>query len=583
MQARKRILIGWMALVTLVTVLIASCATPTPVEKIVTQVVKETVKETVIVEGTPQVVEKEVTKVVDKEVEKLVEVTPVPEKGRILRVGMWSGPQSFNPFVTTDGYSEAVMDYVYATLTRRDDDGRRTPYLAESWEISEDGSEYTFHIREDAVWHDGTPVTARDFEMSLLLHGSPDVASIRYGWITNIKGMEAYNAGEADSIEGLQIIDEKTIKFVQEESRYSFYGYNYIVLPAHILGDVSPADLEGHPYFQAPTVGCGPYKFVGYEPDQYVDLEAFDDFFLGAPKIKRMILRVGTQDVLLAQLQKDELDVVLVPPAEVERVKNLYDISLATRIEAGAQLIHVNLQKPYLQDKPVRQAIAYALPREDMAQALYLGGGTVQNSPNNIGWAIPPDLNLYDYDPEKAKELLAEAGWDSSTELLLRYPTGNKPREMSAPLIQSALKEVGIEVKLQISDFSALLEDVKAGEYDLALLSWMSYGDPDTHLTQLYWSESIPPDGWNIMYYKNDTVDELIREGRVTFDQAQHEKIYQDIYRILNDELPVVYLWSENSTFAYNNRVQGFSPSRYGGNMGRGAFPNIVELTLAGE
>jgi peptide/nickel transport system substrate-binding protein len=579
-----------LALVALIALLAASCTTPTPeiLEKIVTQVVKETV----VIEGTPKVIEREITRVVketvvverEKEVEKVIEVTPVPEQGRVLRIGMWSSPQSFNPFATTDGYSQNIMDFLYVTLTRSDDDGRRLPYLADSWEISKDGTEYTFHIREDAVWHDGTPITASDIEMSVKLNGNPDVGSIRYGWVTNIKGMEAYNAGEADSIEGLQIIDEKTVKFVQQEPRYDFYDYNVIVLPAHILGDVPAGNLETHSYFQAPTVGAGPYRFVRYEPDQYVELKAFNDFFLGAPKIGRIIFRIGAQDVLLAQLQKDELDIALVPPGEVERVKHLYGISLTTSQGSGSQVIHVNLQKPYLQDKRVRQAMAYALSREEMAQALYLGGGTVQNSPNTIGWAIPPDLNPYAYSPEKAQALLAEAGWDSSQTLLLRYPTGNKPREMSAPLIQSALKAVGIEVELQISDFPILLDDVKAGNFDLALLSWGSYGDPDGHLTQVYFSESTPPNGWNIMHYRNDRLDEVIRLGRVTFNQEEHEKIYQEAFRILNDELPVIYLWSENSNYAYNNRVQVFQPRRYsGGTLGLAAFPNIVELTLAGE
>lgn len=606
MKPKKRTLFGWMALVTLVTVLIASCATPTPeviekvVTQVVTQIVKETVKETVIVAGTPQVVEKEVTKivekevtkvvketvVVEKEVEKIVEVTPIPEKGRIFRVGMWSGPQTFNPYITTDGYSATVFEYAgYGQLFRPDYDGVPTPYLAESYEVSEDGSEYTIHLRENAVWSDGTPVTAQDVEMSYRLHGHPDVASIMAGRYKNIKGMAAYNAGEAEDVEGLQIIDDKTIKFVLEEPNAPFIdSLNYFVLPSHILGDVPPAELETHPYFQAPTVGCGAYKFVRYEPDQFIEFEANKDFFLGAPKIKRLILRIGTQDVLLAQLQKDELDIVNVPPGEIERVKALYDVSFVSVPGAGAQVLHANLQKPYFQDKRIRQAMAYALPREEMIQPLYFGQATVQNSPNNIAWAVPEDLNPYDYDPDKAKALLAEAGWDSSIKLLLRYPTGNKPREMSAPLIQSALKAIGMEVELQISDFATLLTDLKAGEYDLSLLGWTGAGDPDLVATLVYFSDNIPPAGWNIMHYKNDRVDELIKKGRLTFDQAERQKVYQELYRILNDELPVVFLWSENSLYAYNNRLQGFKPSRFGAwGFQSGDFPNIQDLTLAGE
>ncbi len=294
-MANKK-LVSSFVLLAVVALLLASCggaATPEVVEQVVTQVVKETV----IVEGTPQVVEKEVTQVievevtqvvvetveVEKEVEKVVEVTAVPEQGQIFRVGIWSGPQSFNPYITTDDYSATLFENVYGQLIRLDSEGAPVPYLAESFDVSEDGSEYTIHLREDAVWHDGTPVTSQDVEMTYRLHGHPDVASIIAGNFKSIKGMEAYMAGEADSVEGLQIVDDKTIKFVLEEPNAPFVNnLNYFVLPAHILGDVPPAELETHPYFDNPTVGAGMYKFVGYEPDQYMEFEAFEDFYLGA-------------------------------------------------------------------------------------------------------------------------------------------------------------------------------------------------------------------------------------------------------------------------------------------------------------
>ena len=595
MKKDRSKLVACVALLVLVALLVASCGAPEPqvVEVEVTQVVKETV----VVETEKEVekvVEKEVEKVVketvvvetEKEVEKIVEVTAVPERGQIFRVGLWSGPQSFNPYITTDDYSATLFENVYGQLIRFDSEGAPVPYLAERFEVSEDGSEYTIYLREDAVWHDGTPVTAQDVEMTYRLHGHPDVASIIAGNFKTIKGMEAYMAGEADSVEGLQIVDDKTIKFILEEPNAPFINnLNYFVLPAHILNDVPPAELETHPYFDAPTVGAGMYKYVGYEPDQYMEFEAFEDFYLGAPKIKRLIYRIGTQDVLLAQLQKDELDFVLVPPAEVERIKALYDISFQSLPGSGAQVMHFNLEKPYLQDKRVRQAMAYALPRQDIIVPLYFGEATVVNSPNARAWAVPDDLNPYEYDPEKAKALLAEAGWDSSQKLVLRYPTGNKPREMSAPLIQSALNEVGIEVELQITDFATLLDDLKAGEYDLGLLGWTGASDPDLLSTILYDSGSVPPAGWNIMRYKNDRVDELTREGRLAFDQEERAQVYQEMYRILNDELPVVFLWSENTLYAYNDRLQGFEPNRFGSwaILVSGAFPNQQELTLTGE
>lgn len=522
----------------------------------------------------------------ESEAETSADASAQGDESQIFRVGMWSGPQSFNPYITTDDYSALLFEYVYGQLIRFDYDGVPVPYLAESFEVSEDSTEYTLRLRDDALWSDGTPVTAQDVEMSYRLHGNPDVASINAGNYKSIKGMEAYTNGEADSVEGLQIIDDKTIKFVLDEPNAPFINnLNYFVLPSHILGDVPPAELETHPYFDEPTVGIGPYNFVAYEPDQFIEFVANEDFYLGKPKIERLIFRIGAQDVLLAQLQKDELDFSLVPPAEVERIKGLDNVTFTSLPGSGAQVMHFNLQKPYLQDKKFRQAVAYALPRTDIVEPLYFGQGTVVNSPNAIAWAVPDDLNPYEHDPEKAKALLEEIGWDSSQTLLLRYPTGNKPREMSAPLIQSALKEVGIEVELQITDFATLLTDLKAGDYDLSLLGWTGSSDPDLLATILYDSGSLPPEGWNIMHYKNDRVDELVKEGRLTSDLETRQEAYHEMYRILNDELPVVFLWSENTLYAHNNRLIGFEPTRFGSwaSLGSGAFPNVQELELAAE
>ena len=508
------------------------------------------------------------------------------EGEQIFRVGVWSGPQSFNPYITTDDYSALIFEYVYGQLIRFDENGVPVPYLAESFESSDDATEYTIHLREDAVWSDGTPVTAQDVEMSYRLHGNADVASIIAGNYAAIKGMEAYGSGEAESVEGLQIIDDKTIKFVLEEPNAPFINtLDYFVLPAHILGDVPPAELETHPFFEAPTVSAGAYEFVDYEPDQFIEFEANENFFLGEPQIERLIFRIGAQDVLLAQLQTDELDFALVPPAEVERVRSMENVSFVSVPGAGAQVVHFNLQKPYLQDKKFRQAVAYALPRTDIVDPLYFGEADVVNSPNAIGWAVPDDLNDYGYDPERARALLEEIGWDGSQTLLLRYPTGNKPREMSAPLIQSALGEVGIEVELEVTDFATLLTDVKEGNYDLSLLGWTGSGDPDLLATILYDSANVPPEGWNIMHYSNERVDELVREGRLTSDQGEREAIYQEMYSILNDELPVVFLWSENTLYAYNNRLIGFEPTQFGSwsTLASNAFPNIQELELAAE
>ena len=580
MRSKLGIMVGVIALGALLTLVAASCVAPTPQVVVQTQVV-EKVETQVVKEVQTQVVEKVVT----QEVEKTIVVTPVPDQGRVFRVGMFSSPQSFNPLVTTDDYSATVFEQLYGQLVRYDYEGAPIPWLAESWEVSEDATEYTIRLRNDVTWSDGTPFTAKDVEMTIRLHGTKAVGSIFAGSFAGIKGMSAFTEGTADKIEGLQVIDDQTIKFVLEAPNVAFLrSLDYFILPAHVLGDVPPDQLANNAFFKAPTVSVGPYKFVQYQPDQFIEFEANDKYWKGEPQIKRLIYRIGSQDVLLAQLQKDELDFAMIPAAEVQRIKGLYDTTVTTIPGVGSQLMHVNMAKPYLQDKRVRQAIAYALPRKDMVQALYFGAGTVQNSPNRAGWVVPPDLNAYDYDVEKAKQLMAEANWDPANKLVMRYSTGNKAREMSAPLIQQALKAIGMEVELQVTDFSTLLNDLKAGEYDLALLGWTGPGDPDLD-SIVYESKNMPPAGWNLQAYKNDKVDQLFEQGRQALDQAERQKAYYELYRILNDELPTVFLWSEDLIYGYNNRLQNFKPNQYEtwAYLANVAFPNIEQLTLAGE
>ena len=192
MRSRMRMVMGAAALAALLMLVAASCAAPTPQVVVQTQVVKE-VQTQVVKEVQTQVVEKVVTQQV--QVEKTVVVTPVPDQGRVFRVGMFSSPQSFNPFVTTDDYSATVFEQLYGQLVRYDYAGVPIPNLAKSWDVSKDATEYTIHLRDDVTWSDGTPFTAKDVEMTVRLHGD-EGCRLDFRWLLQRhQGYEGVHGG----------------------------------------------------------------------------------------------------------------------------------------------------------------------------------------------------------------------------------------------------------------------------------------------------------------------------------------------------------------------------------------------------
>jgi len=482
------------------------------------------------------------------------------QESSTLRVGLPSTPRSFNPLVTTDGYSTMTLDLILPKLIRYNARLEPVPYLAKEWKTSPDRTTYTFSLDPRARWTDGTPVTARDVKFSIQLWGNRRIGSVVAARVALIQGMLEFGEGRVSEVSGLQVVDDHTIKITLVRPSATFLNdIYYYILPEHILGRTPPADLDRHPYFQAPTVGAGPYRFVSYRTGQSVELVRNPDFFLGPPRIERLVLRFGPPETLVGELERGDLDIAPVAPTEAPRMAKVSQIQLLT-MPFTTLYMHVNTRKPYLKDARVRQAIAYALDRERMARTLYAGFSKVANGPfESPPWAVNPNLKPYKYAPETARRLLTEAGWDASRELLLRIATGNVPRERAAPLVQAFLEKVGLRVRIITSDFATLLRDLREGAYDLGFLGWGLGIDPD-QAALIFDSRNGPPAGWNIMGYANPKVDELFDLGRITVVPARRQRYYYEIQAVLNDELPVVFMYTEPLIAGVHRRVQGVQP-----------------------
>ncbi|MGI8642847.1 MAG: ABC transporter substrate-binding protein, partial [Thermomicrobiales bacterium] len=233
--------------------------------------------------------------------------------------------------------------------------------------------------------------------------------------------------------------------------------------------------------------------------------------------------------------------------------------------------ISVNLDREYFQDKRIRQAMMYALDRETIVQEIYQGQAQVMNSPIfGPDWmGIPEGLNEYPYDPDQARLLLEEAGWDSSRTVELMYvPGGNATFDSMVPIVQAQFADVGIQVELlQLESPELIRKLVTEPDYDMYIGGGGVYGADPSICSKYYIEENLTPAGANNTRYVNPELDEMFDQGRVASDQDNRRAIYTQIAQILNEDLPSIFLWSPNTNFASNTRLLGFEPPRYVNNQ----------------
>lgn len=482
-------------------------------------------------------------------------------------VSQWSPPSTFNILTAADQYAYQDIALVFASLTRLDENLKPVPELAQSWDVSDDGRVYTFHLNPKAMWHDGKPVTAADVEYTFTMVANPDIPASSYSSFASIAGFAEVNAGKAEKVSGIKVVDDHTVQFTLTGPDVTFLSKvaksdfrTSGIMPSHLLSSVPTADFAKNAFWDKP-VGSGPFKFVQYKPGQYLELEAFPDYVLGKPGIDKLFMRIGTQSVLLAQLQRGEVDLAQVSAPDFATAKASAGLTVVETPSITFQAIYPNDTKPYLKDKRVRQALYHALDRQGMVTSLLQGHGEVVVTPIAAPpWAVNMDVPTFAFDKAKAKAMLIEAGWDFNRELNIRLGSGNAVRDAEAPVIQQALADIGVRAKVNSTDFPTMLKDMQSGNFDLALVGHMSGDDPD--YTSIWAaSTSAPPKGNNFMRYSNSRVDELLAEGRATTDQAARKKIYDEYQQIIVDDVCMIWLYRANDIFGVSKKVSGFKPA----------------------
>lgn len=473
----------------------------------------------------------------------------------------------FVPFHASNGTQTQIFDLIYSRLLKVQDDLTFQADLAESWEVSEDATIYTFKIRDGVTWTDGEPLTIDDIIFTYKMALTAETAALQTGKLKQIKGATDFYDKKADDISGLERVDDNTLRITLDKPNVAFLtgtaGSSTLawIVPQHIYQDVDPATIDQAPASQNPTVGTGAYQWVEYVPDQYVSFKANPNYHLGAPKIEQVFLRLAEPATQLAQLESGELHLVSRMAAkEAERLSTSDTIDIVNTPGIGIFQTAINNER--FTDKRLRQAMMYGADRKALLEAVLLGQGQlVYNTIIGPDWAVFDDLNTYDFDPEKAKSLVTESGYDTSQSIELTWPKGYQPVELAAPVFQQQMSDIGLKIDLAPLESAAFTDKVVSNpDFDMAWFGGGSYRiDPDVS-SGYYMTINWTPNGGNTTHYSNEELDQLFIDGRGTTDIPTRTEIYHKAAKILNEDIPTLFWWSDNQIFGINKKLQGVKP-----------------------
>lgn len=492
----------------------------------------------------------------------------------------------FNPLISNVNIDKYVTSVVYASLMTVNDKGEQEPYLATESKVSDDMKKITYTLSDKAVWHDGEKVTANDVAYTFKAMADPNYTGGYYGDVQAVKGAEAYHNGEAEDIEGIKVIDDKTIE-IEFEKVYApgvtNLG-NVEIIPEHIWSKVNPGEWTKQTELLNNPVGCGPYKLTEYKTGSHVKFEAATDFFGGEVKTPNLVFKAINADTTQAEFKGGNIDIANVEPLRQADIDALTSEGLKTVSYDNYMFTYMgfNLRKESLKDVKVRQAIMYAIDRQSILDNIVEGRGSVVNAPLlPSSWAYPEESELeqYKYDVEKAKSLLKEAGWEDKDgdgivenangeklELTIDCQNDHEVRQKTATAIQESLKAAGIAVEIDTMEYSALMDKAVANhDFDLYMMGNTLSLDPDPKPMWASTAISNEPGviGYNIVAYNNPETDKLIEEGNATLDQNERKSIYGEFAKILNRDVPEAYLFCQNVERVYNPGLEGYKPSTF--------------------
>jgi peptide/nickel transport system substrate-binding protein len=508
--------------------------------------------------------------------------TPAPTEApptTPLIVPLGADPDTMFPDYSQTALGSYMASMVYSSLTTVDMEGQVAPDLAKSWQVSDDQLTWTFYLVEDAKWHDGEPVTAHDVKFTFEFKADPEYTGGMYTNIASVAGVEAKQAGEADEIAGIEVIDDHTIAFTTSEPDAlvldTFASPNIVIYPEHLLNDVPVAELANSDYARMP-VGSGPYKLAAWRSEEALEFEAHESYYGTVPIIRQVIMPIIPEpSAAVTALLNEEVHFLGSVSADDQPVVESAP-GIETQALPGTQFLSLNfnLHSPLFQDVRVRQALAHALDRQAILDALYGGAGNVTNSifhPSRP--EHNPDVEGFEYDPEKAKAMLAEVGWEDrnddgvleakgvegvedGTEFRFTLMTTTSPFYVQEnQIIQQQLKAIGVETDINQQEFGTFFSDFvyPGGPWEATGMGWINLiGTPQM---ELGWRYMCPVDA-NEFGFCDPELDEMILANKDMFDDAERMANFYEIQEIIHDAALNVPLVRGESIVAFQETLE---------------------------
>lgn len=493
---------------------------------------------------------------------------PVAPKEKVLVWARGGDSVGLDPANVTDGESLYVTHQIFETLVKyKDENTEVQPGLAESWETSKDGKEWTFHLRKNVKFHDGTPFNAEAVKFNF--ERWMDKANPNHKG-----GFEYWGAmfgGFPGAVSKVEVVDDSTVKVILNKPMAPFI-FN-MAMPPFAIGSPAAIAKYGEDFFKNP-VGTGPFKFVEWKKDDHATVVKNMDYWGEKAKLDKIIFRViPDNSARLMELQSGTIDIMTgVNPDDVKGIQTNPDLQLFLRPSMNVGYLAMNNDKPNLNNVKVRQAINYAINKQALIDAFYAGLAKPAKNPMPPSlWGYNDKVQDYGYDPAKAKALLAEAGLSKGFKTKLwAMPVARdympQPKEI-AQAIQKDLAAVGIEAEIVTYDWGTYLEKGQNGEHDLYLLGWTGdNGDPDNFLSVLLSKENAKKgSAQNVSFYKSDKVSDLLAKAQSELDQAKRTAFYEEAQLIIHEDAPMVPLVHSTPPIAARKGVSNFIPHPTGG------------------
>ena len=488
---------------------------------------------------------------------------------KIINVGVTNTIGSLNPLLLNGGeINKYATGLMFLPLMELDADLNFEGMLADSI-TTEDNKNFIVHIDDAATWSDGTPVTADDVVYTALRLASPVIGNTAMMYyVFEGVGDDGFVEEGAESIDGIQKVDDKTVQFTTKEEMpittfENSYARYLLTLPKHVIKQYSEEELSTAEWFNHPDVVSGPFIVTDFDVDHYISYEANKDYWKGAPKIDKLNIKIVDGSQLYAGLQSGEIDITQqtmsdIPQEDYESVEALDNVDVVYGSPVTNQSVFI--QTKNVPDVKVRQAMLYAIDRQQILEELLNGHGEIVDGFLSSASPFYDDsLTPVSYDPEKAKALLEEAGWDGSQTIRFYVNSGDSTFVNAASIIAAEWAAVGIKAEIQTVDFATLMSVAGTEDYDVLAVQY-TYApvDPYPDVAWLLGGE----ESWT--GYSDDTLNDALTKSQLTSDPEETKELFSVVDKKVQEDVPMFSAYVISAQGAVSKRITGAAPSVYG-------------------